>query len=260
MLSNAATSFARRTMPERTRSYRTTGEQHCAGADRSSAALPPSLRHVGLVWQLLCSLLFVASILSAAPMASFLSERTSRANKMSAHTLNLPLASLSASESELGYHESSGSVQPLPSSTPPPLVALSPLLFMAPRHHHPFSRNALVSVFMQPLVLELGAVVLCQAVGLPLLSKLGVMLRRVRVPSHLLLKGTAAMRRIPVARTMARHVKVASGRAWKAFGHVYKQTSLSKIVNRSKKLLKVFVHHPDHSHDNEEGSLLKAAH
>jgi hypothetical protein len=125
-----------------------------------------------------------------------------------------------------------------------------------------------LSILLKPIVVELGAVVLCQAVGLPLLSKLGVILRRVRTQGafvlphgHHLLAATRGLRTVlarrfpPAARRIvarqARVVSTRTGQAWKTFGHVYKQTSLSKIVNRSKKLLKVFVVHHD-LHDDEE--------
>jgi hypothetical protein len=130
--------------------------------------------------------------------------------------------------------------------------------------------NAILSVLFKPLVVELGAVVLCQAVGLPLLSKLGVLLRRFRGSlwcSHRVAAasrglGALLLRRIPpaarrVAARQARVVSVGTGRAWKAFGNVYKQTSLSKIVNRSKKLMKVFVaHHHEHPDEEERGPKL----
>jgi hypothetical protein len=119
----------------------------------------------------------------------------------------------------------------------------------------------------KPIVVELGAVVLCQAVGLPLLSKMGVLLRRARgsVPyNHHLLAASRGLamfvvKRFPptarrVVARQARMVTLSTGRAWKAFGHVYKQTSLSKIVNRSKKLLKVFVVHRD-PHDEEPNGV-----
>jgi hypothetical protein len=67
------------------------------------------------------------------------------------------------------------------------------------------------------------------------------------------------VRRFPPAarRLVARQARVVSlgtGRAWKAFGHFYKQTSLSKIVNRSKKLMKVFVVHRGLHDDEDEAS------
>jgi hypothetical protein len=160
------------------------------------------------------------------------------------------------------------------SNSDPPslkLLSFSPLLLVTGAGSHgllSIRRDALLSILLKPIVVELGAVVLCQAVGLPLLSKLGVILRRFRAQgsivlphTHHLLAATRGLRTVlgrrfpPAARRIvarqARAVTSRTGKAWKSFGHVYKQTSLSKIVNRSKKLLKVFVVHHD-LHDEDE--------
>ena len=94
---------------------------------------------------------------------------------------------------------------------------------------------ALNMALLKPILLEIGALVLCQAVGFPVLSKLITVLpgvRRLRLlkalsPKHL------------------RMVRAGSSRVWKGLVAGYSKTSASKIVNRSKKIIKVFLPYDD---------------
>jgi hypothetical protein len=129
----------------------------------------------------------------------------------------------------------------------PLLQAASPFFLVAAGSSSVASKG--LEHLLRPILLEVGVVVLCQAVGLPLISKLGVMARKIRWMS--LAKNLRPLRRLPVGKHLIRHGKVIrlySGRTWKAFGAVYSKTSLSKIVNRSKKLVKMFMHQHEDEH------------
>jgi hypothetical protein len=87
---------------------------------------------------------------------------------------------------------------------------------------------------LKPVLLEVGVLVLFQAVGFPVISKLVTLLpvRRLRLlkalsPKHM------------------RMVRSGSSRVWKGLVAGYSKTSASKIVNRSKKIIKVFLPHDD---------------
>lgn len=90
---------------------------------------------------------------------------------------------------------------------------------------------------LKPIFLEVGVLVLFQAVGFPVISKLVSLLpiRRLRLlrvlsPTHL------------------RMVRAGGSRMWKGLLAGYSKTSASKIVNRSKKIIKVFLPHDDEPH------------
>lgn len=103
-----------------------------------------------------------------------------------------------------------------------------------------------LALALKPLLVELGVVLLLQAVGLPLLSMLGVLIRRIpiRVFSRNLRWTAKVAARLPLTRVLSRHLRTLSlhsARWWKAFGALYSKASLSKIVNRSKRLIKLYV-------------------
>lgn len=94
----------------------------------------------------------------------------------------------------------------------------------------------------KPLLIEVGALVLLQSVGLPLISKALMTVRRLRIlrtPSNfttvsgVLWKGT---------RVFLRH----GSRVWRRLGVAYKNTSATKIVGRSKRIVKIFRHEDEH--------------
>lgn len=100
------------------------------------------------------------------------------------------------------------------------------------------------------LLVEVGAMILTQAIGLPLLSRLGMVARRLRwmgvavskASPRLVIAGAHQGRRLgaTLLTRQLRFVSQLSSRFWKLLGNIYAKTSASKIVNRSKKLIKVF--------------------
>ena len=88
----------------------------------------------------------------------------------------------------------------------------------------------------KPVVMEIGALVFFQAIGLPLTAKIIMPIRR-----HL---------RLSVALTRAQRSGL---RLWKTVIKLYKNTGASKIVQRSKKHVHVYKHnqHGD-EHDKED--------
>ena len=91
--------------------------------------------------------------------------------------------------------------------------------------------SAVVAV-IKPALMELGVLFLCHAVGLPLLAKLSIPLRRIRYIPNLRLPSTAVRN--------LRLLQRSSARSWKTLTAFYSKSSPSKVVNRMKKLLKIF--------------------
>jgi hypothetical protein len=110
---------------------------------------------------------------------------------------------------------------------------------------------AKMTLVLKPFAIEIGALLLCQAVGLPLLSKLGGIVRRLRwsLPLKNIRLGQPAFRLISAARQHARLLSRHGTGVWKRMVSVYSKTSASKIVTRSKKLIKL---HILQQHEDEE--------
>ena len=98
---------------------------------------------------------------------------------------------------------------------------------------------------LKPVLVEVGALLLLQAVGLPLLARLTVPLRRLKFFTNL--------RFWPLAQGRLRLAQRHSGKFWKACVVFYKNTGASKIVQRTKKLIHIFGHHGDHHHEDDQG-------
>ena len=103
--------------------------------------------------------------------------------------------------------------------------------------------TALNMALLKPVLLEIGVLVLCQAVGFPVISKLATLLLGVR-------RLRLGVRRLRLLKVLSnpkhlRMVRAGSSRVWKGLVAGYSKTSASKIVNRSKKIIKVFLHHDD---------------
>jgi len=129
------------------------------------------------------------------------------------------------------------------------------------------SKQGLVRVPMQSLIkspfvlIELGILVIFHTTlgGIPLISKLGLLLKRLRIIGFMPLFKSAArhsrgLQRLSLLSTRLLRVMTRfTNRIWKAFGTVYSKTSLSKIVQRSKKMIKIFLLHDneEHEHGNE---------
>jgi len=169
---------------------------------------------------------------------------------------------------------------------PPPLLMFASGAVVAFRPGDHSAGISLNASLLKPVAIELGAVLLCQAVGLPLLSKLGLLLKKVRLagrgggiamlsslssrrggvlagrfltqryhggPSRLLLGGGGGGRiSQSLGRQVLRPVAVHGGRFYKGFEAFYKKTAASKVVTRSKRLLKEIFHLPDHHHHDHE--------
>ena len=102
----------------------------------------------------------------------------------------------------------------------------------------------LVMVALKPLLLEFGVLVVLQSVGLPVLSKLVMGARKIRWAG-------VGHRGIRVSSSLAKGLRVAAqatSRVWKQLVTGYSRTSASKIVNRSKKIIKLF-YHPNDSNE-----------
>jgi hypothetical protein len=98
---------------------------------------------------------------------------------------------------------------------------------------------------LKPIAMELGVVVILQSIGLPMVSKLGFLARRVRWAS--------IGRGIGISAKAAKNMQVtveAGGRLWKQMVLTYSRTSASKIVGRSKRIVNLFRPHDDD--DDEE--------
>jgi hypothetical protein len=99
----------------------------------------------------------------------------------------------------------------------------------------------------KPLLLEVGILLICQAVGFKFLFKLLTPLMAVRRfrPFKLFLSPRHA-----------RALHAGGTRIWKALLAAYSKTSASKLVNRSKKILKSLIHlHHDDDGDDDENSV-----
>jgi hypothetical protein len=102
--------------------------------------------------------------------------------------------------------------------------------------YHLKEQHQPLTITWKPLVIEIGTLALFQAIGLPLFGRLGLVFRRINLSRHL-------QRTVRVPQQLARSGRVLAQHGqhvWKAAGSFYKKTSLSKIVQRSKKLVKVF--------------------
>jgi hypothetical protein len=109
----------------------------------------------------------------------------------------------------------------------------------------------MLMVALKPVLLELGVVVILQSVGVPLVSTLGLLARRIRWVS--------IGRGIGVSATAVKHFKLSAkvgGHVWKQLVGTYTKTSASKIVGRSKNIIKQIIkqqiyHHDDSDDDHE---------
>jgi hypothetical protein len=127
----------------------------------------------------------------------------------------------------------------------------------AHQHHHAVATAAsstaiaetpqVTWIIAKPLLVEVGVLVLFQALGLPLLAKLALPLRRlrwIRIPKRFV-SGNI----VRTVRMMQRN----SSKTWKTLLKFYTNTSSSKIVQRSKKLIHIFIHHDeDHEVKDED--------
>lgn len=124
----------------------------------------------------------------------------------------------------------------------PTPLAVNPLVIFATG-----AAGVVTTKQLKPILIEVGAVIVLQAVGLPLLGTAGNLLRRIRIVQL----GRTLHIPSPILRQIAKQGRLLSRtgtQVWKAAGTVYSKTSLSKIVQRTKKLVKVF----SSSHDDEQ--------
>lgn len=129
----------------------------------------------------------------------------------------------------------------------PTPLAVNPLVIFATGAAGVVTTKQLLSLSLKPILIEVGAVIVLQAVGLPLLGTAGNLLRRIRIVQL----GRTLHIPSPILRQIAKQGRLLSRtgtQVWKAAGTVYSKTSLSKIVQRTKKLVKVF----SSSHDDEQ--------
>jgi hypothetical protein len=131
--------------------------------------------------------------------------------------------------------------EPLLSTASAGSVAATALVAAATR-----SSLDMLVLALKPVLLELGVVVILQSVGVPMVSTLGLLARRIRWAS--IGRGMG----IGVSANAVKNLRVTAqvgGRVWKQLAVGYTRTSASKIVGRSKsiikQLLKEFIHHPD---------------
>jgi hypothetical protein len=103
-------------------------------------------------------------------------------------------------------------------------------------------------VALKPVLLELGVVVILQSIGMPMVSTLGLLARRIRWAS--------IGRGIGVSATAVKHLKVTAqvgGKIWKQTVVMYTRTSASKVVGRSKTLIKQIIKQQLHDGTNGGG-------
>jgi hypothetical protein len=106
---------------------------------------------------------------------------------------------------------------------------------------------------LKPVLLELGVVVILQSVGVPMVSTLGLLARRVRWAS--------IGRGIGVSATAIKHLKLTlkvGGKVWKELVLTYTKTSASKIVGRSKRIIKHVIKQQIYHHDGNDGAREQA--
>lgn len=123
----------------------------------------------------------------------------------------------------------------------------------------PESVGSIINRTVKPFLIEVGVLVLCQMFGLQVLTKLmsGLFtLRRlsgVQRIRQLAVRHLISVRKLRMVQQFSiKHMKVlrAGGtRMWKGMVALYSKTSVSKFVNRAKKLFKKLF--PHHHHDNE---------
>jgi hypothetical protein len=102
-------------------------------------------------------------------------------------------------------------------------------------------------VALKPVLLELGVVVLLQSIGVPMVSTLGLLARRVRWAS--------IGRGIGVSATAVKHFKLSvqvGGKVWKQLVGTYTKTSATKIVSRSKNIIKQMIKQQIYHHDDDD--------
>jgi hypothetical protein len=95
----------------------------------------------------------------------------------------------------------------------------------------------------KPLLLEVGILLICQAVGFPFLIKLLTPLMAVRRFRPL---------KLFLSPRYVRALHAGGTRIWKTLLAAYSKTSASKLVNRSKKILKSLIHLQHHDDDNDD--------
>jgi hypothetical protein len=108
-------------------------------------------------------------------------------------------------------------------------------------------------VALKPVLLELGVVVILQSVGVPMVSTLGLLARRVRWAS--------IGRGIGVSATAVKNFKLSAkvgGQVWKQLAGTYTKTSASKIVGRSKNIIKQMIKQQIYHHEDDHEEAVKA--
>jgi hypothetical protein len=126
---------------------------------------------------------------------------------------------------------------------------------VATSHSAPLEHGNHVSIPLRPIVVELGAVALLQMIGFPVLGRVAFLMRRV----NLMRLGRHLHVPTPVLRQLSRQVRVltrTSAKLWKTAESIYSKTSLSKLVQRIKKLLKIV----SHVQEDEEESDASGSH
>jgi hypothetical protein len=106
----------------------------------------------------------------------------------------------------------------------------------------------MLALALKPVLLELGVVVVLQSIGLPMVSTLGLLARRIRWAS--IGRGMG----VTVSATAVKHFKVsvlAAGKVWKHISVTYTRTSASKVVGRSKSIIKSIIHRHDRDNDDD---------
>lgn len=117
-------------------------------------------------------------------------------------------------------------------------------------HANTSNQPGSVSIPLKPFFAELGAVALLQMIGFPMISKASLLVRRINI---MRLSRTLHLP-TPLVRQLSRQARILtriSAKVWKTAETIYSKTSLSKLVQRIKKLLKIF----SHAHDDEEELL-----
>lgn len=118
-------------------------------------------------------------------------------------------------------------------------------------------------ITFKPILMEVGAILLLEALGLSVFSKLSAALRRIRwarlVPaSRRWLSVGGGTVRVSVVRVMLRQLRFLSrlgSKFYKSLVQMYSRTSASKIVTRAKKLIKVMMLPDEHEHDETEETM-----
>ncbi|GKY94745.1 hypothetical protein MPSEU_000439900 [Mayamaea pseudoterrestris] len=128
-----------------------------------------------------------------------------------------------------------------------PISLVAALTGTAPTQSSSTSHNNNINFPLRPIIAELGVIALFQVIGFPAIGRAGVLLRRVK----LMRLGRSLHVPAPLLRQLSRqakHLTRVSTKVWKTAETVYSKTSLSKLVQRIKKMLKIF----SHAHEEEE--------